>query len=58
MKTSGHGDDSWMSVLTLGVTAVVGTILFGGPSDALEAVDALVGDIVGETLQFVSAWFS
>ena len=47
-----------MIVLTLGVTAVVGTILFGGPSDALEAVDALVGDIVGEALQIVSAWFS
>ena len=56
MQTSGHGNDSWMIFLTIGVTAVVGTILFGGPTDAVEAVNALVGDIVREALQAVSAW--
>ena len=46
MKTSGHGNDSWMIFLTLAISMVVGTILFGGPADALEAVNALVGNIV------------
>ena len=58
MQTSGHGNDSWMIFLTIAISMVVGTILFGGPADAVEAVNALVGDIVRGALQAVSAWLS
>ena len=36
MQTSGHGNDSWMIFLTLAISMVVGTILFGGPADAVQ----------------------
>jgi hypothetical protein len=58
MRTSGHGNDSWMIFLTIAISMVVGTILFGGPLEALEAVNVLVGDVVRGALQAVSAWFS
>ena len=57
MNTSGHGNDSWMIFLTIAISMVVGTILFGGPTEAVEAVNALVGDFVRGALQVVSAWF-
>ncbi len=57
MQTSGHGNDSWMIFLMIGVSMVVGTILFGGPADTVKAMNALVGDFVQEALKTVSAWF-
>ena len=57
MRTGGHGNDSWMIFLTLAISMVVGTILFGGPAEAVEAVITLVGDIVRGALQVVSARF-
>ena len=47
-----------MIFLTIAISMVVGTILFGGPADAVEAVNTLVGDIVRGALQAVSGWFS
>ena len=36
MQTSGHGNDSLMILVPAGVAVVVGVILFGGPTNALE----------------------
>ena len=58
MRTGGHGNDSWMIFLTLTILMAVGTILFGGPAEAVEAMIALVGDIVRGALQALSGRFS
>ena len=58
MNTSGHGNDSWMIFLTIAISMVVGTILFGGPADAVKAVNTLVGDFVRGAMQVVSVWLS
>jgi hypothetical protein len=57
MQTSGHGNDSLMILVPVGVALVVGVILFGGPANAIEAVDGLVREIVHQTMTVVSAWF-
>ena len=57
METSGHGNDALMILVPVGVAVVVGVILFGGPTDAVEAVNAIVGEIAYETMAMVSAWF-
>ena len=39
MQTIGHGNDSWMIFLTIAISMVVGTILFGGPAEAVRGGD-------------------
>ncbi len=55
MQKSGHGNDSLLILVPLAVLAVVGIALFGGPAEALEAINAIVGDVVGAAVAFVSA---
>jgi hypothetical protein len=57
MRTGGHGDDSLMVVLPIGVAVVVGVILFGGPTNAVEAINSLVRDLVYEVTALIGAWF-
>ena len=57
MQTSGHGNDALMILVPVGVTVVVGVILFGGPTNALEAVNNLVRDIVYQVIALISAIF-
>jgi hypothetical protein len=57
MQTSGHGNDALMILVPVAVTVVVGVILFGGPTDAVEALNAIVGEIAYETMEMVSTWF-
>jgi hypothetical protein len=57
MQTSGHGNDWWMTFLLVGVTMVIGTILFGGPTNAAEAIDAIMREVAVEALALASALF-
>jgi hypothetical protein len=55
MDTGGHGNDALMILVPVGVSIVIGVILFGGPMNALEAVNDLVREIVYYATEFVSA---
>ncbi len=57
MQTSGHGNDGLMILVPVGVAVVVGVILFGGPTNALEAINNIVRDVAYEAMTLVSAWF-
>ena len=57
MQTSGHGNDALMVLVPVGVAVVIGVILFGGPTNALEAVNNIVRDVANEAMALVSAWF-
>jgi hypothetical protein len=57
MNTSGHGNDGLIAFIPLGVAVVIGVILFGGPTDALEASDALVREVVYAARDVISALF-
>jgi len=37
MRTSGDGNDGLMILVPLGVSVIIGTVLLGGPMNALEA---------------------
>ena len=58
MQTSGHGNDALMILVPAGVVVAVGVILFGGPAEALDAVNAIVGETARATMKMVSALFS
>ncbi len=58
MQTSGHGNDALMILVPIGVLVAVGVILFGGPKEALEAVNTIVGDTARATMRVLSALFS
>ena len=55
MQTSGHGNDALMILVPVGVNA--GFFLFGGTTNAVEAVNAIVGEIAYEAMAMVSALF-
>lgn len=57
MQTSGHGNDSLLILVSVGMSVVVAVILFGGPTNALEAVNNIVRDVANEAMALVSAWF-
>ena len=59
MQTSGHGkNDALMILVPVGVLVAFGIILFGGPVEALDAVNAIVGETARATIKVVSALFS
>jgi hypothetical protein len=57
MNTTGHGNDGLMILMVVGITLAIGVLLFGGPTEALEAMNALLGEIVGLGREFVSGLF-
>ena len=57
MNTGGYGNDSLMTVAPIIIAIVVGVILFGGPTNALEAVDTLVREIVYHAMAAVGTLF-
>jgi hypothetical protein len=57
MQTSGNGNDGLMILFSVGVTVVVGVILFGGPANAVEAINNIVRGIAYGAMTMVSAWF-
>lgn len=54
MNTSGHGNDALLILVPIGVSVFAGVVLFGGPSDALEAMNAIVGEVARAAMAFVS----
>jgi hypothetical protein len=55
MNTSGHGNDSLIIFIPLGVLLAVMVILTGGPAEAAEAINDFVREIVREAAAFVSS---
>jgi hypothetical protein len=55
MQTGGHGNDAVMILVPVGVSIVIGVILFGGPTEALEAANDIVREIVYHATEFVSS---
>jgi hypothetical protein len=58
MNTSGHGNDALMILVPIGVLVVIGVILFGGPAEAINAVNTFVGETARATIRVVSGLFS
>jgi hypothetical protein len=56
MQTSGHGNDALMILVPVGVSLVVGAILFGGPMEAVEALNNIVRDVANAAMTLVSTW--
>ena len=46
MRTSGAGNDSFMTIVILGVALGVSILLFGGPAEFAHAVNGFVRDTV------------
>jgi hypothetical protein len=57
MNTSGHGNDGLMILMVVGITLAIGVLLFGGPVEALEATNDLIGQLVWFARDFVSGLF-
>jgi hypothetical protein len=57
MQTSGNGNDGLMILFSVGVTVVVGVMLFGGPANAVDAINNIVRNVAYEVQTVVSAWF-
>jgi hypothetical protein len=55
MDTGGHGNDALMILVPVGVSIVIGVILFGGPAETLEAANDFVREVVYYATEFVSA---
>jgi hypothetical protein len=55
MNTGGHGNDGLMTLAPIGIAIIVGVILYGGPTNALEAVNDLIRDIVYLAMDLVTA---
>ena len=53
MRTSGHGNDAPMVLIPFGVAIVVGVILSGGPTEALEMVNELARLIVQQGMEII-----
>ena len=54
MQTGGHGNDGLMMLVPVGVAVVVAVILFGGPMNAVEAMNDIVRDVATGALTLVS----
>lgn len=57
MPRIGHGnDDTLMIVVSAGFAIVVGVTLFGGPKEAIDAINSIVRDLAGDSMTLVRAW--
>jgi hypothetical protein len=56
MRTSGDGNDGLMILVPLGVSVIIGTVLLGGPMNALEAVNGIVVMSFTRCPTLISAW--
>jgi len=55
MRTSGEGNDSWLIWATVTVSVIVGVVLAGGPSNALEILNGFLRDVAREITAIVRA---
>jgi hypothetical protein len=58
MQTSGYGNDALLILVPVGVLVAVAVILFGGPTEALNALNTIVGETARATMRVLSALFS
>jgi hypothetical protein len=58
MQTTGHGNETMMILVPVGVLLAVAIILFGGPKEALEIVNALVGETLRAAMTVARGLFS
>lgn len=56
MRTSGYGNDGLMILVPVGASVIIGTVLLGGPTNALEAVDGIVREVIHQMIALISAW--
>ena len=53
MRTSGHGNDAPLILVTVGVGILVGVYVLGGPAEAFRVVNELVRSIAVEGLRII-----
>jgi len=58
MQTTGHGNETLMILIPAGVLVGVAIILFGGPKEAFEIVNGLVGEGVRAAMMVARGLFS
>jgi len=58
MQTTGHGNETLMILIPVGVLLSVAIILFGGPREAFEVVNALVGETARAAMTVARGLFS
>lgn len=58
MRTNGDSNDALMILVPVGVLVACGVVMFGGPTDALDAMHTFVRELAGATASVVSAMFS
>jgi hypothetical protein len=58
MRTNGHGNDALMILVPLGVLLMVAVILSGGPAEALELVNVVVGETTRAAVSVARGLFS
>jgi len=58
MRTGGYGNDGLIMLIPAGVLVLVGVMLYGGPAETLQAINAMVGDTARATMRVVAALFS
>ena len=56
MQRIGHGPDALMMLVPLGVAVVVCVTLYGGPTEAVEAIHAIVRDVASDAMTLITAW--
>ena len=52
MRTSGHGNDTLMVLVPVGVLVGVGVLLAGGPMELLEASNSIVVSALAAVVSF------
>jgi hypothetical protein len=58
MQTTGHGNEALMILVPAGVLVAVAIILSGGPREAFEVVNALVGETARAAMTVARGLFS
>jgi hypothetical protein len=58
MQTTGHGNETLMILIPVGVLVSVAIILFGGPKEAFDVVNAIVGENARAAMTVARGLFS
>jgi len=45
-----------MILVPVGASVIIGTVLLGGPTNALEAVNGIVRHVIHQMLALISVW--
>jgi hypothetical protein len=55
MNTGGHGNDALIILVPVGVMLVAVTVLFGGPAEAIDAINDIVREVVRAAANIISS---